>query len=262
MSRDRRHLSAKLFLLKEMVVRDIRSRYAGSGLGLVWAVLHPILWMALYTFVFSIILRVPVEKGFATFPEFLMAGLLPWMAVQEAIFRSASVLTDNAVVVKKAVFPLETLVLSVVFAAVVNQLVAFLVFGVYVFFIGHLSAVWLLLLIPALAMQILMTYGIGCFAATVTAFVRDAGQAIGILLTVVFFSTPIVYPASLVPLRFRTLIDANPVAHLVSLYRAAFTLHALPDGGSILYLAAFSLVTAVLGGLLFLRARPHFADLI
>lgn len=262
MSREGYHLSAKLFLLKEMVVRDIRARYAGSGLGLVWAFLHPILWMALYTFVFSVILRVPVERGFSTFPEFLMAGLLPWMAIQEAVSRSASVLADNAVVVKKAVFPLETLVLSVVLASVVNQLVAFLVFGIYVFFIGHFSPVWILLLVPALALQILLTYGIGCFAATVTAFVRDAGQAIGILLTVVFFSTPIVYPSSLVPLRYRALIEANPVAHLVSLYRAAFTLHALPDWGSVLYLAAFSLVTAVLGGVLFLRARPHFADLI
>jgi lipopolysaccharide transport system permease protein len=262
MSRDRRHVSAKLFLLKEMVVRDIRSRYAGSGLGLVWAVLNPILWMALYTFVFSLILRVPVERGFSTFPEFLMAGLLPWMAIQEAVSRSASVLTDNAVIVKKAVFPLETLVLSVVFAAIVNQLVAFFVFAVYVSFIGHFSPVWILLVVPTLALQVLLTYGIGCFAATITAFVRDAGQAIGILLTIVFFSTPIVYPASLVPLRYRPLIEANPVAHLVSLYRAAFTLHALPDWGSILYLATFSVVAAVLGGLLFLRARPHFADLI
>ena len=66
MSREGNHLSSKLFLLKEMVVRDIRARYAGSGLGVVWAFLHPVLWMVLYTAVFSVVLRVPVEKGFAT----------------------------------------------------------------------------------------------------------------------------------------------------------------------------------------------------
>ena len=97
MSREGNHLSSKLFLLKEMVVRDIRARYAGSGLGVVWAFLHPVLWMVLYTAVFSVVLRVPVEKGFATFAEFLMAGLLPWMAIAEGISRSASALTDNAV---------------------------------------------------------------------------------------------------------------------------------------------------------------------
>jgi ABC-type polysaccharide/polyol phosphate export permease len=262
MSRDARHLSPKLFLLKEMVVRDIRARYAGSGLGIVWVFLHPVLWIVLYTGVFSVILRVPVERGFAGFPEFLMAGLLPWMAIQEGIARSASALPDNAVVVKKAVFPVETLVLSVVVAAVVNQLVAFLVFGVYVFFLGHLSPAWILLAVPALALQILLTYGIGCFAATVTVFVRDAGHAIGVLLTIVFFATPIVYPASMVPERFRPILEANPVAHLVSWYRAAFTLHAWPETGSILYLAAFAIAAAVLGAVLFLRARPHFADLI
>ena len=261
MSRHGHSISAKLFLLKEMVVRDIRARYAGSALGLLWAFLHPILWMALYTAVFSVVLRVPIESGFATFPEFLMAGLLPWIAINEGIARSSSTLADNAVIVKKAVFPLETLVLSVVLAAIVNQLVAFLVFAVYVFFLGHLSA-WILLAVPALVLQVLLTYGIGCFAATVTAFVRDAGQAIGILLTVVFFATPIVYPASLVPRQFRPFLEANPVAHLVAMYRSAFTLHAAPDLGSVLYLSAFSLLAAVAGASLFARARPHFSDLI
>ena len=255
-------MSAKLFLLKEMVARDIRARYAGSALGVLWAFLHPILWMVLYTAVFSVVLRVPVERGFSTFPEFLMAGLLPWMAINEGIARSSSALTDNAVVVKKAVFPLETLVLSVVLAAVVNQLVAFSVFGAYVFFLGHFSAAWILLALPALALQILLTYGFGCFAATVTAFVRDAGQAIGILLTIVFFATPIVYPASLVPERYRPILEANPIAHLAYWYRSAFTLHVMPDARSIVYLTAFSGLAAVLGGVLFWRARPHFADLI
>jgi len=111
-------------------------------------------------------------------------------------------------------------------------------------------------------LQILLTYGIGCFAATLTAFVRDAGQAIGILLTVAFFATPIVYPASLVPDRYRPFLEANPIVHLVEWYRRAFTLHTVPDPVSIAYLTAFSLLAAVLGQVLFLRARPHFADLI
>jgi lipopolysaccharide transport system permease protein len=261
MSRDVRRLSAKLFLLKEMVVRDLRSRYAGSSLGVAWVFVNPILWMLLYTAVFSVILRVPVERGFASFPEFLMAGLLPWMAIQEGISRSASALPDNAVMVKKAVFPIETLVGSVVVAAVVNQLVAFFIFGVYVLWVGHLS-LWVLLAVPALAVQMLLTYGIGCLAATITVFVRDAGHAIGILLSVVFFATPIVYPASMVPARFRPILEANPVAHLVGWYRNAFTLHAWPEPASVLYLLLFSSLAAVLGSALFARARPHFADLI
>ena len=261
MSRDTRRLSAKLFLLKEMVVRDIRSRYAGSGLGVAWVFVNPILWMILYTAVFSVILRVPVERGFTSFPEFLMAGLLPWMAIQEGLSRSASALPDNAVMVKKAVFPIETLVGSVVVAAVVNQLVAFAIFAVYLLWIGHLS-LWALLAVPALAVQVLLTYGIGCLAATITVFVRDAVHAIGILLSVVFFATPIVYPASMVPARFLPIIEANPISHLVAWYRDAFTLHVWPDPFSVLYLLLFSSLAAVLGSALFVRARPYFADLV
>jgi len=255
-------IASKAFLLKEMVIRDVRSRYAGSSLGILWAFAHPVLWMLLYTGVFSLVLRVPVDPNYASFPEFLMAGLLPWMAIQEGIARSASVLVDNASMVKKTVFPVETLVLSVVLAAVVNELIALVIFAVYVGLVGHLSLAWLPLVIPALLLQIAMTFGLGCIAATMTAFVRDTAHAVGIALTVVFYATPIVYPASLVPERLRPILEANPVSHLVDLYRRAFTLHAPPSAGSILYLTLFCGVVALLGAALFARARPHFADLI
>jgi lipopolysaccharide transport system permease protein len=255
-------LGPKIFLLKEMVVRDVRARYAGSGLGVLWAFAQPILWMLLYTAVFSLVLRVPVESGYASFPEFLMAGLLPWMAIQEGLSRSSSALIDNAAMVKRAVFPLETLVLSVVLAAVVNEVIAFAIFAVYVGLLGHLSAPWLLLALPALLLQILLTFGLGCIAATLTTFVRDTAHAVGIALTVLFYATPIVYPASLVPARLRPILEANPLAHLVDLYRRAFTLHAPPRPSSLIYLSLFALVSTVLGAALFHRGRHHFADLI
>jgi lipopolysaccharide transport system permease protein len=257
-----RALAPKAFLLKEMVVRDVRARYAGSGLGILWAFALPILWMLLYTGVFSLVLKVPVEPGYASFPEFLMAGLLPWMAISEGVSRSASCLIDNSAMVKKTVFPLETLVLSVVIAAVVNEVIAFFVYGVYVALLGHLRWSWLALAVPALFLQVLLTFGIGCIAATSTAFLRDTAHAVGIVLTVGFYATPIVYPASLVPARLTPLIAANPIAHLVDLYRRAFTLHAAPEASSVAYLTVFSVLVALLGGALFARARPHFADLI
>ena len=262
MSRSKSRLSAKAFLLKELVWRDVRSRYVGSGLGLAWAFANPILWMVLYTAVFAGVLRVPIPARFSSFPEFLLAGLLPWMAMQEAISRSASALTDNAAMVKKTVFPLETLILSIIAAAIVNQVIAFAVFGVYLGLVGHFSLPWALLAVPALLLQALLTFGVASLAATVTVFVRDTIHAIGILLTVVFYATPIVYPAALVPDRFRPIIQANPVTHLVEWYRRAFTLHQWPEPGSVLYLTAFAAVATLAGMALFSRARPHFADLI
>ncbi len=262
MTRKNGAFASKVFLLKEMVVRDVRSRYAGSGLGLLWAFALPVLWMILYTAVFSLILRVPAGPGYASFPEFLMAGLLPWMAVSEGISRSASCLIDNSAMVKKTVFPLETLVLSVVLAAVVNEVIAFFVYALYVALLGHLQWPWILLSVPALFFQILLTFGLGCIAATLTAFLRDTMQAVGIVLTVGFYATPIVYPASLVPARLLPILEINPVTHLVDLYRKAFSLHTLPDLASVTFLAVFCLAVAAAGAALFSRARPHFADLI
>jgi len=262
MSSNRKRLSARLFLVKEMVRRDIRARYAGSRLGVFWAFAQPLLWILLYAWVFGVILRIPVEKGFLTFPEFLLAGLLPWMAIQEGISRASTALTDNAAMVKKTVFPVETLVFSVVLAAVVNEVIAFAIYAGYLAWLGHLSVPWLLLAVPALFFQALMTFGIGCFAATVTTLVRDVAHGVNIALTVVFYSTPIVYPAAMIPLKYKWVLGVNPVAHLAEWYRRAFTLHIAPEPASVLYLTAFSSVVAVLGGALFLKARPHFADLI
>jgi lipopolysaccharide transport system permease protein len=262
MPENARPIASKLFLLKEMVARDVRARYAGSGLGVLWAFAMPILWMLLYTGVFGLVLRVPVDSGYSSFPEFLMAGLLPWMAISEGISRSASCLIDNAPMVKKTVFPLETLVLSVVLAAIVNEVIALAVYGVYVALLGHLSLAWIWLVVPALLLQALLTFGLGCIAATLTVFVRDTAHAVGIALTVLFYATPIVYPASLVPGRLRPWIDANPFSALVDLYRRAFTLHAAPPAGSLAGLVVASALAALAGGALFSRARPHFADLL
>ena len=262
MSGNRKRLSARLFLLKEMVLRDIRARYAGSRLGVSWAFAQPILWILLYAWVFGVVLKIPVEKGYSSFPEFLLAGLLPWMAIQEGVSRASSALTDNSAMVKKTVFPVETLVLSVVLAAVINELIAFAIFAAYLAWLGHLSFPWLLLAVPALLVQTVLTFGIACFAATVTTLVRDVAHGINIALTVVFYATPIVYPAALFPSRYRWVLAVNPIAHLVEWYRRAFTLHVLPEASSILYLTVFSGAVAVLATALFFRARPHFADLI
>jgi lipopolysaccharide transport system permease protein len=262
MSSDKKGSPRKFFLLKEMVVRDVRARYAGSALGVLWAFASPILWMLLYTLVFSVILRVQSPPGFSGFAEFLLAGLLPWMAVHEGLSRSATALTDNAAMVKRTVFPVELLVASIVLAAVFNQLVAFAVFGVYLAAIGHLALPWALLALPALVVQAALTYGLACLIATVATFVRDIVPMVGIVLTVVFYTTPVVYPAEMVPPRLRFLVDANPLAHLTSWYRDALTLHRFPEPGSVLFTVLFAAVALVSGLTLFHRARPHFADLI
>jgi lipopolysaccharide transport system permease protein len=260
MSSQRRGFGAKVFLLKEMVVRDIRARYAGSTLGLAWAFALPVLWMLLYTGVFGLILRAPLPPGFANFPEFLVAGLLPWMAFSEGISRCASALHDNAAMVKKTVFPLEALILSIVLAAVVNEVIALAIYAVFVAALGHLALPWVLFAVPALLAQTLLTFGLGCLAATLAVFVRDTVQALGVVLTVLFYATPIVYPVSLVPARLRPILAANPMAHLIEWYRWILLDGTHPQAAGILALSAVAIVTALVGAAVFRTVRQSIPE--
>ena len=252
------------YLLSELVARDLRSRYVGSFLGPVWALLAPLAWVVIYTFVFSVVLKIPLsgEPAGIVFPEYLLAGFIPWLAVQEALMRSTTSLTDNAAMVKKAVFPKQTLVATVVLSAVVNELIGLVLYSGYLAWKGHFSPRWALVALPLLLVQIVGTYGVGCLLAGMQVFLRDTVQGVGLVLAMIAFVTPIFYPVSIVPERFRWVVAVNPAAHLVEGFRDAFFRRALPTPGSLAYLVVFSAAAAILGSLLFARAEPHFADLL
>ncbi len=252
------------FLVSQLVRRDLKIRYAGSTFGPAWALFTPLAWVLIYCFVFSVVLKVPLlgERNGINFPEYLLAAFLPWLAVQEGISRSATCLSDNAQMIKKSVFFRESLVASVVLSAVVNELIAFFLYSVYLGFRGHLSAAWVLLLLPLLALQVLITYGLGCILAGLNVFVRDTAQAVILGLAMLSFLTPIFYSVSMVPARFRWVIEANPFAHLVEAFRDAFYRQQFPGMASALYLVTFAVFVSILGSLLFVKAEPHFADLL
>jgi lipopolysaccharide transport system permease protein len=254
----------RAYLLSELVIRDLKTRYVGSTFGPAWAVLSPLLWVLLYSFVFSVVLRIPLstEPAGVNFPEFLLAGFLPWLAVQEGISRSTTCLSDNASMVKKTVFSKQSLVATVVLSAVVNELIGLTLYSVYVSWRGHLSALWLVGLVPLLAIQVLITYGLGCLLAALNVFVRDTPQLVGLTLTMLSFLTPIFYPASLVPERYRWLVKINPFSHLAEAFRDVFFRHAAPATESLAYLVLFASIAATAGPVLFRRAEPHFADLL
>lgn len=252
------------FLLSQLVLRDLKSRYAGSAFGPAWTLATPLLWLLLYSFVFSVVLRIPLagEPAGVNFPEFLLAGFLPWLAIQEGISRSTTCLSDNASMVKKAVFSRQSLVATVVLSALANEVIGLVLYAAYVAWRGHLSAVWVAAVVPLLGLQLVLTYGLGCLLAALNVFLRDAPQLVGLGLAMLSFLTPIFYPATLVPSRFRWLIAVNPFSHLVEAFRDAFFRHTLPSTGTIVYLATFALAVAILGSVLFRRAEPHFADLL
>jgi ABC-type polysaccharide/polyol phosphate export permease len=250
--------------IEALVRRDLRARYVSSVMGLSWAVVQPLALLALYTFVFSHVLRLRLGGVDSTgaFALYLFCGMLPWLAFAEGLTRSASVLLEQAHLIKKVVFPSEILPPYVVVAALAIELVGLgVLLAAVAVFRGGVG--WPLLLLPAvLVLQFLFTVGLGWVLASVNVFLRDVGQVLGLALTVWMFVTPIFYPAELVPPRFRWILDVNPMYYVVEAYRALVMDQRLPDPAHAAALAAMALVAFVAGHWVFRRSKHAFVDVL
>lgn len=250
-----------LFLLRELVKRDFQGRYAGSLLGFVWSLVQPIWLILLYTFVFSVVIKIKLDGEPTThFPIFLFGGLLPWAAINEGVIRSATAITDNATLVKKLRFPPEILVLAVVLAALLHEAIAAVIFVCALLWLGELHWGGLPLLLLVLPLQIGLTLGLGLLVAALHVFFRDTAQILGMFFNVWFYLTPIVYTLSYVPSRYRTWLQLNPLTALVGLYRRAFLGGSFELVPGVLSLALAAAVLTSLGFWLFSRLKPAFVD--
>ncbi len=254
-SRHRHHL----FLLRELVVRNLRSRYAGSALGLVWSLLNPLWQLLLFTYVFSFLLRFSLEgEPTQNFAVFLFCGLLPWIALHEGVSRSASAITDNADLVKKMRLPGELLVASLVIGALLHASVGVVAFMVILAVIGELSVSSLALLLVAVPLQAALAFGLGLGLAAANVYFRDIAQAANLVLNAWFFVTPIIYSVNAIPAQYLRFLEWNPLTGLVYLYRAAFLGGGVPV--SLAPLLAATIAAVVFGGALFARLKHGLAD--
>ena len=257
-------LPARADLIYSFAKRDLLGRYKGSALGIAWAVLTPVVMIAIFTFIFAGIFGARFGAGDShwDYALYLFCGLLPWSMFQETVQQSSSTIVTNANLVKRVVFPLETLPAAQAFAALGNQLFATIALLMATIFIRHslqLTALWLpVLLIP----QLLLTLGAAWFIASLGVFLRDIAQGITLLLMAWMYLTPIIYPESIVPERFRWFIAINPFTSLVRSYRRVFLDGLAPDWRGLLYFSAVALVVFVFGYWWFARTRKNFADVI
>lgn len=249
-------------LLATLVRREIQMRYRGSVGEMLWAILNPLLLMGTYVFVFGFVLkaRFPGDTSSTGYLLSFLAGLVPWLGINEAVARSPWVLVENRNIVKKLVFPLELLPLTPLFAGLVNQTVAFTLL-----MIGFVSSKGIppgtLLWLPALILlQIMLVAGINWMLAATGVFLRDLGQAIGFLLTLVFFLTPICYPESALPAGFSDILSKNPVYFLVTSYRQILLQGQAPDLIPFVAHLSFAATCLWLGYAWFERLRPEFVD--
>ena len=251
-------------LIWSFVRRDLQARYRGSAVGLFWSVIHPLIMLGLYTFVFSNIMkvRVGVSEGTEQFALYLFCGLLPWNAFAEGLNRSTGVILDNANLIKRAVFPSEILPIYPVIVGIVTELIGFAVLVAALLVTGHSIRPVMLLLPMILVLQVALTTGLAWIVAGTTVFVRDLGQILGVALTLGIFLTPIFYPPSIVPQGMRGFLVVNPMYALVEAYRSLILRGQLPSWESVALLASIGAVVFVVGHRVFTRMQPAFADVL
>jgi lipopolysaccharide transport system permease protein len=245
-------------LLYFFVWRDIKVRYKQTVIGVAWVVLQPLLTMGVFTLFFGRLAKLPSD-GLA-YPVFYFTALVPWNYFSTALQSCTAVVVDNQRVITKVFFPRLVLPLSAVVSGLVDFAIGFVVLGVVLAIYGirpGLAALWLPVL---LLLAVLTALGVGLWMSALNALYRDVKYVVPFLIQFWMFASPVAYPSSLVPQRWRWLYGLNPMAGVIDGFRWALTGHGQPPG-ALLLASSGMVIVVVLGGLFFFqRMEGAIAD--
>lgn len=258
-------MSSHWDLIRQLTKREISSRYRGSLLGVLWAFLHPMVMLAVYTIVFRGVLGMRWggnEESTLDFSLLLFSGLIVHALFSETVHRAPYLIVNHTNYVKKIVFPLEILAWTSLGAALFHAGISALVL-MFFYALLHHSLHWTMLLVPLLLLPLaLMTIGITWFLASVGVFVRDIGQASGPVTTVMLFLSPVFYPVSAFPESYRALLYANPLTFLITQAQDLLILGKGPSWVGIGVYCVFGYLVAWCGLLWFQKTRKAFSDVL
>lgn len=253
-------------LILQFTRREIEGRYRGSYLGILWSLAQPLFMLTVYTIVFGVVFqsRWPQARtqSLSEFALIVFCGLTAFNLFSECIGRAPALVTSVPNYVKKVVFPLEILPVTALGAALFHLAISLLVLVLaQLVLLG--APPWTILLLPVVTLPaIFLSLGSMWFLASLGVFVRDIGQMIGLLVTALFFFTPIFYSIEVIPEPLRTFILYNPLASVVENYRRVLLWGALPSwpGLALWILATF--IWMVLGYAWFMKTKKAFADVL
>ena len=256
-------------LIGQMTRRDVVGRYKGSVMGLAWSLLNPVLMLAVYTFVFSVVFKSrwggegdAGHESRTQFAVILFVGMIVHTLFSEVLNRSPGLVLQNVNFVKKVVFPLEILPVVAASAALFHAFVSLCVLVMaHLMFNGLLP--WTCLFLPIVFLPLLiLVAGLSWALASLGTFLRDVGQTIGILTTVLLFLSPVFYPVSALPEQFRPLIRANPLTFIIEQAREVVIWGRVPDLVGLCAYLVVACFVAYLGFFWFQKTRKGFADVL
>jgi lipopolysaccharide transport system permease protein len=241
-----------------LLQKDLKVRYKSTILGYLWSVGHPLAFALVFYIAFRIVMRIQVED----YVLFLVSGLFPWQWFSNSMNASPLIFLSNSTIIKKINFPRNLLPFTLVFQDMIHYILSIPVIVLFLFIYGktpHLS--WLYGIPVLLMIQFAMVYGICLLISSVNLFFRDLERLTTIGLTLLFYFTPVIYPETMIPDRFRVLLMLNPFAHLIVNWRNLFidgTIQPIFLGISFIY----SLLLMWMGQAIYKKLNWRFAEVL
>jgi lipopolysaccharide transport system permease protein len=256
--------SSSTNVFRQLVSRAIRTDYLENVTGFAWLILQPLILLAVYAFVFTIIFKARIpDAGSVGFVPYLAVAFWPWTAFSEAVLRSSNSVSSNAALIGKVAFPSELLPLSAVTATFLMNMAGYLavllvlqLMGAPVHWLGLIAA------IPVLALLYLFASGMALFISALQVFIRDVSQILPPLMTFWFFMTPILYSLSIMPEKFAVIMKLNPMLWYVERLRGFILLGNYDLSVYDLVVPLFTVLLFWASLVFFRRFSPHFEDFL
>lgn len=244
-------------MIASLIKRDLRGRYKGSALGFAWTFLNPLLQLAVYTLVFSTIMRAGIEDYYL----FLFVALIPWIFFSASVSAGASCILAQKEMVKKIYFPREVLPISHVTCQLVNMLLSFIVIFAVLIVSGKGISFTALLYLPIIVIaEYLLAISITMIVSAITVYLRDLEHILVIITMAWQFLTPVMYSTDMVPEELRPIFNLNPMTPIIVAYRDILYYKRAPELGTLLHGFIFSVILLIIGWMIFGHLKRHFAE--
>lgn len=241
-------------ILKGLVLKNLKARYAGSLLGIFWAFLNPLLLALTVAFIFSEIIKVNIKH----FYLFIISGVLPWFFLANSLQEASTSIPVNAPLLKQFSFPREFIPIASVLSNFIILLLGFLVILPLFIVFNHKIILLLPLLALVLLLHLMFTLGIALILSSLYVYFKDIGQLLGVLLLFWLWLTPVFYTMDMVPDKYRTLFSLNPLTPYISLYRSILFDTALLNLKLIIPTLFLSAISLCLGYAVFVKQKASF----
>ena len=253
-------------LIKNLTVREIAQKYKTSYLGLIWAIINPLILLVIYSTIFGVIFKakwdVQLSDSNMEFAITLFAGLITFNIFSESLSKASGIIVNNANLVKKVVFPLEILsissILSVLFQAIINFTIFIIGLLVFIHKINLMLLLYPIVILPL----IFMSLGCSWLVSALAVYIRDTGQICTVVIQILFYVTPIFYSINIVPEPLRKVMSYNILVPIIDNARNVLLYGVAPDWKIMAIVTVISIFIMVLGYLFFMKTKNSFADVI